>query len=160
MALATLMPRPLQPLIPSAEGIAALLMNIFFATVGAAGARRGRSFPTPRECCCVKSCSTTGRTPFAAQGIRYLVLCTAAVTASLATSLHADAAPVRVAGSISAVIRTAPSLFIFCLVQIGLHLGIILTAGRVMGFSRRDVLLASNANVGGERLATLPKQVF
>ena len=49
MALATLMPQPLQPLIPSAEGIAALLMNIFFATVGAAGARPQASLPAPHD---------------------------------------------------------------------------------------------------------------
>ena len=48
------------------------------------------------------------------------------------------------------MVRTAPALFVFCLVQIGVHLAIILAAGRVMRFSRRDVLLASNANVGGE----------
>ena len=38
VAIATLLPQPLQPLIRSAEGMAALLMNFFFATVGAAGA--------------------------------------------------------------------------------------------------------------------------
>jgi len=78
-------------------------------------------------------------------------------TASVTSRLHADAPPAVRSGSISAVIRTAPSLFVFCLVQIGLHLGIILGAGRLMGFSRRDVLLASNANVGGEPQWTLPK---
>ena len=49
MALATLMPRPLQPLIPSAEGFAALLMNIFFATVGAAGACTRHNSPRHTE---------------------------------------------------------------------------------------------------------------
>ncbi len=48
------------------------------------------------------------------------------------------------------MVRTAPALFVFCLVQIGVHLALILATGRAMRFSRRDVLLASNANVGGE----------
>ena len=50
------------------------------------------------------------------------------------------------------MVRTAPALFVFCLVQIGVHLALILAAGRALRFSRRDVLLASNANVGGEAL--------
>ena len=51
-------------------------------------------------------------------------------------------------GSVAAVIKTAPSLFVFCLLQIGVHLVILLGLGKALGFSRRDVLLASNANVG------------
>ena len=41
----------------------------------------------------------------------------------------------------------------FCTLQIGIHLAIILGAGKLLGFRRRDVLLASNANVGGDPLA-------
>lgn len=48
------------------------------------------------------------------------------------------------------MIKTAPALFVFCLIQIGIHLAILMGAGRLLGFTRRDVLLASNANVGGE----------
>lgn len=48
------------------------------------------------------------------------------------------------------VVKGAPALFAFCLVQIGIHLAAILAAGRLMGFSRRDSLVASNANVGGK----------
>lgn len=54
------------------------------------------------------------------------------------------------------VVKGAPALFAFCLVQIGAHLGAILAAGRLLGFSRRDTLIASNANVGGEPLPLLP----
>lgn len=57
-------------------------------------------------------------------------------------------------GNIVSVIRTAPALFVFCLVQIGIHLALILGAGKLLGFSRRDVLIASNANVGGESLVS------
>jgi len=55
--------------------------------------------------------------------------------------------------SVSAVITTAPSIFFFCLLQIALHLTILLGLGRLFGFSRRDVLIASNANVGGPTTA-------
>ena len=47
------------------------------------------------------------------------------------------------------VIKTAPSLFVFCFIQIATHLAIILGLGHLFKFSRRDILLASNANVGG-----------
>lgn len=60
-------------------------------------------------------------------------------------------AAVGAAGSIRTVIQTAPSLFLFSSIQIGIHLAIILAAGKLLGFSRKDVLLASNANVGGQQ---------
>ena len=53
-------------------------------------------------------------------------------------------------GSIQQVLSTAPQLFLFSLLQIAVHLVLILAAGWALGFTRRDVLLASNANVGGE----------
>ena len=53
-------------------------------------------------------------------------------------------------GDIRMVVKGAPALFVFCLVQIGTHLGITLAAAKVLGFSRRDALIASNANVGGK----------
>ena len=52
--------------------------------------------------------------------------------------------------SISAVISSCPALFVFCFLQIGVHLGVTLLVGHGLGFTRRDLLLASNANVGGE----------
>lgn len=45
---------------------------------------------------------------------------------------------------------TAPSLFLFSSIQIGTHLALTLGAGKLLGFNRRDLLLASNANVGGK----------
>lgn len=50
---------------------------------------------------------------------------------------------------------TAPSLFLFSSIQIAVHLALIMGAGRLLGIERKDVLLASNANVGGELLAFL-----
>lgn len=47
----------------------------------------------------------------------------------------------------------APSLFIFSFVQVAVHLAIILGIGKLMGFERKELLLASNANVGGPNTA-------
>ena len=58
-------------------------------------------------------------------------------------------AAVGASGEVRAVITTAPALFLFCFVQIAGHLGLILGVGRAAGFTRRELLLASNANVGG-----------
>ena len=52
-------------------------------------------------------------------------------------------------GNVRAVFVQAPVLFVFSLLQIGIHLVLILAAGKAMNFTRRDVLIASNANVGG-----------
>lgn len=52
--------------------------------------------------------------------------------------------------SISAVISSCPALFVFCFIQISIHLGLTLGVGSALGFSRRELLLSSNANVGGE----------
>ena len=60
-------------------------------------------------------------------------------------------AAVGAAGEVRAVVQTAPSLFVFCFLQIAVHLLLILGAGRIAGFSRKELLLASNANVGGRR---------
>jgi len=49
--------------------------------------------------------------------------------------------------------RSAPALFAFCFVQIAAHLGLTLLVGRAFGFSLRELLLASNANVGGPTTA-------
>lgn len=58
-------------------------------------------------------------------------------------------AAVGAAGSIRIVVATAPSLFLFSSIQISVHLALTLGIGKLLGFSRRDLLLASNANVGG-----------
>ncbi|KAL7003472.1 hypothetical protein U1Q18_004626 [Sarracenia purpurea var. burkii] len=60
---------------------------------------------------------------------------------------------VGASGNIWNVIQTAPSIFIFALVQIGVHLAVILGLGKLFGFELRLLLLASNANVGGPTTA-------
>ena len=67
--------------------------------------------------------------------------------------LHIFFASVGAAGSVRAVLSTAPSLFAFCAIQIFTHLGVILLIGKAVGAPLRDTLLASNANVGGPTTA-------
>lgn len=92
VTLATMFPTWVGSLAPSGEGIANILMQIFFATVGANGSVRN-------------------------------------------------------------VIETAPALFFFSLAQIAVHLGIVIGVGRFFKFEMREILLASNANVGGPTTA-------
>ncbi|KAF8379562.1 hypothetical protein HHK36_029002 [Tetracentron sinense] len=56
-------------------------------------------------------------------------------------------------GSIWNVINTAPSIFMFALVQLTVHLAVILGVGKLLRFDRKLLLLASNANVGGPTTA-------
>jgi uncharacterized membrane protein len=58
-------------------------------------------------------------------------------------------ATVGASANVGLVVRTAPVLFAFSFVALGLHLLLLLAAGKALGFSRRDLLLASNANIGG-----------
>lgn len=92
VTLATAVPRLLAPIVPSAEGLAAILMQVFFASVGANG-------------------------------------------------------------SVAQVMHNAPSLFVFSFIQVFVHLGLLLGIGKACRWRRRDVLLASNANVGGPTTA-------
>ena len=92
VALATLAPKVVAPLIPSGEGLAAILMQLFFASVGASG-------------------------------------------------------------NIGIVVRTAPTLFLWSLVAISVHVGLVLGIERAIKFTRRETCLASNANIGGPTTA-------
>ncbi|XP_028074101.1 uncharacterized protein LOC114276514 isoform X2 [Camellia sinensis] len=60
---------------------------------------------------------------------------------------------VGASGNIWNVINTAPSIFMFALVQIAVHLAVILGLGKLFRFDLRLLLLASNANVGGPTTA-------
>jgi len=86
--LPPLLPRLLAPLAASGEGLAAIIMQTFFAAVGASA-------------------------------------------------------------DVGLVVRSAPVLFAFSAVALAGHLGLMLLLGRWLGFSRRELLLASNANIGG-----------
>ncbi|KAF8008733.1 hypothetical protein BT93_K2398 [Corymbia citriodora subsp. variegata] len=60
---------------------------------------------------------------------------------------------VGASGNIWNVINTAPSIFMFALVQITVHLAVILGLGKLFGFDLKLLLIASNANVGGPTTA-------
>ena len=62
-------------------------------------------------------------------------------------------AVVGAAGSVRAVVSTAPALFLFSALQVALHLGFTLAAGRAAGYEKAELLLASNACVGGPTTA-------
>lgn len=63
------------------------------------------------------------------------------------------------AGSIKMVMQSAPSLFAFSMVQIGVHFGVLMTLGRgVLRLPTRELYLASNANVGGPTTAAAMAQ--
>jgi len=69
---------------------------------------------------------------------------------ALATILmHVFFATVGASANVSLVLSTAPVLFAFSFVALAAHLGLLLCVGSLLGFSRRDLLLASNANIGG-----------
>ncbi|KAK1399504.1 putative membrane protein YjcL [Heracleum sosnowskyi] len=60
---------------------------------------------------------------------------------------------VGASGSIWNVINTAPSIFLFALIQVSVHLAVILGVGKLLRLDSKLLLLASNANVGGPTTA-------
>uniref|UniRef100_A0A2P2N2H2 Membrane protein YjcL n=1 Tax=Rhizophora mucronata TaxID=61149 RepID=A0A2P2N2H2_RHIMU len=60
---------------------------------------------------------------------------------------------VGASGNIWNVISTAPSIFMFALIQITIHLAVILGLGKLLRIDLKLLLLASNANVGGPTTA-------
>ena len=53
-------------------------------------------------------------------------------------------------GHIPTVVRMAPSLFLHTLIQITVHFAFTLGVGKLFKFPFREIVLASNANVGGK----------
>ena len=64
-------------------------------------------------------------------------------------------ATVGMSGAISKVLTMAPLLFVFSFLQVAIHLALILLIGRskIFNYSLKEVILASNANVGGPTTA-------
>ncbi|CAA7411109.1 unnamed protein product [Spirodela intermedia] len=56
-------------------------------------------------------------------------------------------------GSVWNVVNTAPSILAFASIQLFIHLSLILGVGKLLGFDKKLLLLASNANVGGPTTA-------
>lgn len=174
--LATAVPRLLEPLVSSGEGIAAVLLSFFFAAVGesdnthlvcqfAGPGSSGTSvlepqFPPgnrrlPAPCKCITKPDRTSQAPEGSPWLVALIRASDTVHRYSKIPWHCCVSNPNqyltgANGDIRMVVKGAPSLFAFCLVQIAVHLGSIMAAGKLMDFSRRDVLIASNANVGGE----------
>jgi len=63
------------------------------------------------------------------------------------------------AGSIRMVVEKAPALFAFSALQIGVHFGTLMAIGRgILRLPKRELYLASNANVGGPTTAAAMAQ--
>ena len=64
-------------------------------------------------------------------------------------------AAVGMSGSMKTVVTLAPLLFVFCFFQVFGHLAIVLAIQKVLGstYSTKELILASNANVGGPTTA-------
>ncbi|KAJ0099099.1 hypothetical protein Patl1_20195 [Pistacia atlantica] len=62
-------------------------------------------------------------------------------------------AVVGASGSIWNVINTAPSIFLFALVQVLVHIAVVLGLGKLFRFDLKLLLIASNANIGGPTTA-------
>ncbi|MCL7035999.1 hypothetical protein MKW94_028956 [Papaver nudicaule] len=56
-------------------------------------------------------------------------------------------------GKLWNVMKTAPSVCAFALIQVGVHLGVIIGLGKLLNLDLKLLLLASNANVGGPTTA-------
>jgi hypothetical protein len=64
-------------------------------------------------------------------------------------SLQVFFAAVGASANVPLVIRTAPILFCWSFIALAGHLLLLLGLGKLAGFSRKELLLASNANIGG-----------
>jgi uncharacterized membrane protein len=60
---------------------------------------------------------------------------------------------VGASGSIAHMLTTAPSLFVFCCLQVAIHLVFLLVVAKALRFDKAHALLASNACVGGPTTA-------
>ncbi len=58
-------------------------------------------------------------------------------------------ATIGASANIGLVVTTAPVLFLFSFIALAGHLTFLFGVGSLLGFSRRELLIASNANIGG-----------
>eukprot|EP00899_Mesostigma_viride_P021891 jgi/Mesvir1/29703/Mv00936-RA.1 len=68
--------------------------------------------------------------------------------------MHLFFASIGVAGDVRSAFGIAPGLFVFCFLQVAIHLGMTLAVGSWFGYHRSELLVASNANVGGPSTAS------
>lgn len=59
-------------------------------------------------------------------------------------------------GHIPTVMKMAPSLFLHTLIQIIVHFSFSVSVGKLLKLPLREIVLASNANVGGATIMPCP----
>lgn len=60
---------------------------------------------------------------------------------------------IGVPASIMEILTNAPLLFVFCLIMVVINMLFCLIGGKMLGFALEDILIASNANIGGPTTA-------
>ena len=60
---------------------------------------------------------------------------------------------IGVPASIMEILTNAPLLFVFCLIMVVVNMLFCLIGGKMLGFALEDILIASNANIGGPTTA-------
>ncbi|CAI5516954.1 unnamed protein product, partial [Closterium sp. Naga37s-1] len=127
LAFATVTPHLAAPLVVPGEKMAALMLQVFFASIGANG--NLSAFFSSAASLYQHTCSNPPP-PF---------------------SPHSSFSGAN--GNLSAILSSAPSLFLFILLQLSLHLLFTLSLGRLLSLPLKHLLISSNANVGGPTTA-------
>lgn len=60
---------------------------------------------------------------------------------------------IGVPASIPEILRNAPLLFVFCFIMVAVNMAFCFVGGRIFHFDLEDIVLASNANIGGPTTA-------
>ena len=60
---------------------------------------------------------------------------------------------IGVPASISEILTNAPLLFVFCFIMIAVNMLFCLIGGKILNFPLEDIIIASNANIGGPTTA-------
>jgi len=62
-------------------------------------------------------------------------------------------AAIGASANVAVVLRVGPRLFVFAALILAVHLGVVLAAGKLVGLDLAEVVIASNANMGGPTTA-------
>ncbi len=60
---------------------------------------------------------------------------------------------IGVPASVMTILVNAPFLFVFCLIMVAVNLVVTLVFGKLLGFDLEEIIMASNANIGGPTTA-------
>ncbi|KAL4575826.1 hypothetical protein LXL04_011913 [Taraxacum kok-saghyz] len=71
-----------------------------------------------------------------------------------AISIQVFFAVLGASGSVWNVVMVAPSIFVFALIQVSVHVVVVVGIGKLVGLDMKLLVLASNANIGGPTTAS------